>query len=101
VDILRLVHFVAIAWFVRLLVPKDAPFLKWRIFEPVRRCGEHSLQVFCVGTFLALSAQVVDSFFEDSVVAQVIVSIAGIAVMCGIAYGARWFRQEARPGALA
>jgi hypothetical protein len=101
VDILRLVHFVAIAWFVRLLVPKDAPFLKWRIFEPVRRCGEHSLQVFCVGTFLALSAQVVDSFFEDSVVAQVIVSIAGIAVMCGIAYGARWFRQEAEPGALA
>ncbi len=99
VDILRYVHFMAIAWFVRLLVPPDAAFLRWPIWLPVRRCGEHSLQVFCIGTFLALSAQIVDAYFEDSVVSQIVVSFTGIAIMCGIAYGARWFRRDQRAGA--
>jgi hypothetical protein len=102
VDILRCLHFLAIAWFARLFVPKDAPFLNWAILRPIRRCGEFSLQVFCIGTFLALSAQVVDSFFEDSVVAQIVVSIVGIGIMCAIAYSASWLKQESRPkGAIA
>src|SRR5262249_18429153 len=33
VDILRFAHFLAIAWLVRLAVPSDAAFLKWRVFE--------------------------------------------------------------------
>ena len=40
-DVLRLLHFLAVAWLVRLLVPIDAPFLNWRIWRPLRRCGEH------------------------------------------------------------
>ncbi|MEI7875353.1 MAG: OpgC domain-containing protein [Alphaproteobacteria bacterium] len=91
IDILRFVHFLAIAWLVRLAVPADAAFLKWRVFEPVRRCGEHSLQVFCLGTFLALTAQVVVANYENSIVSQVVVSIVGIAIMCVIAYCAAWF----------
>jgi hypothetical protein len=99
VDILRYLHFLAMAWIVRLLVRPDAAFLRWAVLRPVRRCGEHSLQVFCVGTFLALSAQVVDSHFEDSVVAQVVVSVTGLAIMCGVAYGAHWFKRDSRPEA--
>jgi hypothetical protein len=91
IDILRFVHFLALAWLVRLAVPADAAFLEWRIFEPVRRCGEHSLQVFCLGTFLALTAQVVVANYENSIVSQVFVSIIGIAIMCMIAYSAAWF----------
>ena len=101
VEILRFLHFLAIAWFVRLFVPRDAAFLRWPVLLPVRRCGEHSLQVFCIGTFLALSAEVVDAFFEDSAVSQVMVSLAGIAIMCGIAYGAHWFKVESRAAAAA
>src|SRR5262249_5779355 len=59
IDPLRIAHFLAIAWIVRVLVPFDARFLRWPVLRPLRRCGEHSLQVFCWGTFLALSAQVV------------------------------------------
>ncbi len=99
VDILRYLHFLSVAWFVRMFVPSDAGFLRWTVLRPVRRCGEHSLQVFCLGTFLALSAQVVDSYFEDSVVSQIIVSVTGIAIMCGIAYGAHWFKRDSRPEA--
>src|SRR5436190_5554961 len=52
-DVLRFVHFLAVAWLVRLLVPIDAPFLNWPIWQPLRRCGEASLLIFCLGTFLA------------------------------------------------
>jgi hypothetical protein len=92
IDILRLAHFLALAWLVRLAVPAHATFLKWRVFEPVRRCGEHSLQVFCLGTFLALTAQVVVANYENSIASQIVVSIVGIALMCLIAYSATWLK---------
>ena len=33
IDMLRFVHFLAIAWLVRLAVPAKAPFLRWRILR--------------------------------------------------------------------
>ncbi len=93
-DILRFLHFLAIAWFVRLAIPPHAAFLRWRIVEPLRRCGEHSLQIFCVGTFLALSGEIVDAQFDESLVSQFFVSIAGIAIMTAFAYAATWFKVE-------
>lgn len=97
IDILRFLHFLAIAWMVRLLVPVDAPALNWRIWRPLRRCGEASLLIFCIGTFLALSGQVVVSHYEDSIVSQIVVSIAGIAIMCAAAYVAAWFKDGGPP----
>ena len=94
VDILRFLHFLAIAWFVRLAIPPHAAFLRWRLVEPLRRCGEHSLQIFCVGTFLALSAQIVDAQFDESLWAQFVVSLAGITIMTAFAYAATWFKVE-------
>ena len=79
IDILRFMHFLALAWLVRLLVPADAAFLRWPVFHPLRRCGEQSLLIFCIGTFLALSAQIVVSYFEESLLSQIVVSVAGIA----------------------
>src|SRR6266851_4755175 len=93
IDILRFLHFLAIAWLVRLAVPADAPFLRWRVFEPLRRCGEHSLQIFCLGIFLALSAQVVVAQNEDSIVSQIGMSVAGLLIMSVAAYGAAWYKR--------
>jgi hypothetical protein len=93
IDILRFLHFLAIAWLVRLAVPADAAFLRWRIFEPLRRCGEHSLQIFCLGIFLALSAQVVVGQNDDSIVSQIGMSIAGLLIMSAAAYGAAWYKR--------
>jgi hypothetical protein len=94
IDVLRVVHFLAIAYLVRLAVPASARFLRWRILEPIRRCGEHSLQIFCLGTFLSLSAEIILADYEDSIVAQVIVSLSGIVVMCAAAYAARWYKRR-------
>jgi hypothetical protein len=52
------------------------------------------LQIFCVGTFLALSASIIDTNFEESLLSQLLVSFAGIAVMTGFAYAATWFKVE-------
>ena len=90
---LRFLHFLAIAWLVRIAVPIDAPGLKWRIWEPLRRCGEASLLIFCIGTFLALSGQVIVSQHEDSILSQIVVSLLGIVIMCGAAYVAAWFKR--------
>ena len=94
IDILRFLHFLAVAWLVRLLVPIDAPFLKWQVWQPLRRCGEASLLIFCIGTFLALSGQVTVSHYEESIVSQIVVSISGISLMCLAAYIAAWFKND-------
>ncbi len=93
IDILRFLHFLAIAWLVRIAVPIDAPALKWPIWRPLRRCGEASLLIFCIGTFLALSSQVIVGYYEDSILSQILVSIGGIAIMCVAAYIAAWFKR--------
>jgi hypothetical protein len=95
-DVLRFVHFLALAWLVRLAVRPNARFLKWRVLTPIRRCGEHSLQIFCLGTFLAVTAQIIVAYFEDSLVSQVAVSLIGIAIMSLAAYLASWFKAGPR-----
>ena len=54
--------------------------------------------IFCIGTFLALSAQVVVSYFEESILSQIVVSVAGILVMCAAAYVAAWFKSGGSAG---
>jgi hypothetical protein len=98
-DILRFVHFLALAWLVRLIVRPNARFLKWRVLEPIRRCGEHSLQIFCLGTFLAVTAQIIVARYEDSIVSQLTVSLAGLIIMSLVAYAAAWFKAESRGAA--
>ena len=98
IDILRFAHFLAMAWLVRVLVPADAAFLRWRAFHPLRRCGEQSLLIFCIGTFLALSGQFIVSYFEESLLSQIVVSVAGILIMCAAAYVATWFKSGGSAG---
>jgi hypothetical protein len=95
-DILRFVHFLALAWMVRLVVRPNARFLKWHIFQPIRRCGEHSLQIFCLGTFLAVTAQIIVARYEESIVSQLLVSLAGLVIMSLFAYTASWFKAQSK-----
>ena len=94
-DILRLLHFFALAWLTRLVVRRDAGFLKWRIFLPIRRCGEQSLQIFCVGTFLAVTAQIIVVHYEETILSQIFVSLAGLVVMSLIAFAAHRLKSPA------
>ena len=49
----RLLHGLALAWLVARFVPVDAPWMHGRVGLVLAAIGRHSLQVFCVGLFLA------------------------------------------------
>jgi hypothetical protein len=49
----RLLHGLALAWLVACFVPVNAPWMHTRAGLVLAAIGRHSLQVFCVGLFLA------------------------------------------------
>jgi hypothetical protein len=82
---LRILHFLSLAVITVWLVPKDWPALKSRAFWPAIICGQHSLEVFCLGVFLSFAGHFVFTEVSNRVWMQVIVSAAGIAIMVGAA----------------
>lgn len=93
-DPLRLAHFLALAYLVQVVVRPDSAFLRWPIVEPIRRCGENSLLVFCLGTFLSFTAFVVLDAVGASLAAQFVVTVVGLALQIGAAYVAGWYKKH-------
>jgi len=97
-DPLRLLHFLAMAYLVQIMVPRDAGFLRWPIFLPLLRCGENSLQIFCLGTFLSFTAYIALSYLEYTIGAQLLVSTLGICIMVAAAFASHWYKQGNKQG---
>ncbi len=93
----RFVHFVVIVVMVIRFVPKEWPGLEWRIFDPVMKCGQQSLAVFCVGVFLSFVGHFELMMSSGSVFAQVFVSVTGIALMTIVAYYISWSKRQDKP----
>lgn len=91
-DIWRLLHFLALAWLVVLLVSPDAKFLRGRLSGLLILCGQHSLHVFCAGIFLSFAGHFVLSEVSPGLGAQFVVSITGIALMVGLAALMTWYK---------
>ena len=58
-DVLRFAHFLALAAVTVYFVKADWPGLKSPWFKPAILCGQHSLEIFCLGVFLAFAAHFV------------------------------------------
>ncbi|MFB9263772.1 OpgC domain-containing protein [Bradyrhizobium erythrophlei] len=82
----RVVHFVALAVVVVRFTPADSPILKWRALAPLIKCGQSSLQVFCVGILLSFCAHAAIELSRDSLWVQFLVGGAGILLMTAVAY---------------
>ncbi|MEH2509095.1 hypothetical protein V1291_000449 [Nitrobacteraceae bacterium AZCC 1564] len=95
----RVLHFVIIAFFVTRFVHKDWKGLEWRIFDPVIKCGQQSLQVFCVGVFLSFVAHFILLLSWGSFWAQLGVSLGGIAILTAVAYYGNWSKKQDKPSA--
>lgn len=93
-DPLRLLHFLALAYLATLFVPRGARFLDWPAFRPVIRCGQQSLQVFCLGIFLSFAGHFAVLSFEGALAAQVAAGVSGVLLMFGLAYLITWFRDR-------
>jgi hypothetical protein len=93
----RFLHFVVIVILTIRFVPKDWSGLEWKIFDPIVKCGQQSLAVFCVGVFLSFVGHFVLALSYGSVWAQIGVSVAGIAIMTAVAYYISWSKKQDKP----
>jgi len=93
----RFLHFVVIVILVIRFVPKEWPGLEWRIFDPLIVCGQQSLAVFCVGVFLSFVGHFELTMSSGSLLAQIFVSVAGIAIMTTVAYYISWSKKQDKP----
>jgi hypothetical protein len=97
-DVLRIVHFLSLAVITVWFVPRGWPALRSPIFWPAILCGQHSLEIFCLGVFLAFAGHFVFTEVSNSLPMQVIVSVAGIAIMVAVAALVSWYRRVERKG---
>jgi hypothetical protein len=58
-DILQLLHFLALALLCWRLLPCNPPVLRTRLFRPLVQCGEHSLVIYCVSVLLSFAAHAI------------------------------------------
>ncbi|MBK5958561.1 hypothetical protein CCR97_10120 [Rhodoplanes elegans] len=91
-DVLRVAHFFALAALAVRFVPRDWPALKSRWARPAVVCGQHSLEIFCLGVFLAFAAHFAMAELSDGIAMQIIVSVAGVMVMIGAAAVMSWYK---------
>jgi hypothetical protein len=93
----RVLHFVIIAFFVTRFVSKEWRGLQWKILQPVIKCGQQSLAVFCVGVFLSFVGHFELMMSSGSLFAQIFVSCAGIGLMTCVAYYISWSKKQDKP----
>jgi hypothetical protein len=93
----RVLHFVIIAFFVTRFVPKEWKGLEWGVFQPLIKCGQQSLAVFCVGVFLSFVGHFQLMMSSGSLMAQIFVSAAGIGIMTLVAYYISWSKKQDKP----
>jgi hypothetical protein len=90
-DLVRFLHFMALAVVTVHFVKIDWPGLKSRWLKPMILCGQHSLEIFCLGIFLSFIGHFVTSEISRSVGMQIFISMLGILVMVGIAWLISWY----------
>jgi hypothetical protein len=98
-DVLRFLHFLALAALTVRFVSSSWPGLQSVWFKPAVVCGQHSLEIFCLGVFLAFAAHFMIVEFHSGVLMQVATSIAGILIMVGTAVVISWYRRIESRGA--
>ncbi len=97
-DVLRILHFLSLAVLTVWLVPRDWPLLKSRLCWPAIVCGQHSLEIFCLGVFLSFAGHFVFTEVSNRVLTHVMVSAAGIVIMVAAAALISWYRRVERQG---
>ena len=94
----RVLHFLALAFLFTHLVPRDWSGFRWQTLQPVIKCGQEWLAVFCAGVFLSFAGHLVLITGPDSLAMHVLVSFTGISIMTGVAYYVSWSkRQDHKP----
>jgi len=94
-DPLRFVHILAYVVLVARFVPSDWIGFQSALARPVILCGRNSLEIFCLGVFLAFTAHFLIMELRGQIITQLVVSLAGIALMIAVA---NWIELLHRAG---
>src|SRR5690349_11480797 len=89
----RFLHLMLLIILGARFIPIDAPGLKAAIWRPLIKCGQQSLEVFCVGIYLAFIVYFILQMTSDGVLAQFLVGGAGISIMTAVAYYRSWSKR--------
>jgi hypothetical protein len=98
-DVLRFAHFLALAALTVRFLPRDWPPLKSIWLRPLILCGQHSLEIFCLGVFLAFAGHFVLAEVSGGAAMHFLISLSGILIMSGMAWVISWYKRSADKGA--
>jgi hypothetical protein len=91
-DVLRFAHFVALATVTVRFVRRDSAWLESPLLRPIIICGQHSLEIFCLGEFLSLGGHFVNVELAAGFWTQLAVSATGILIMVATAALLDWYK---------
>lgn len=97
-DVLRFAHFLALAALTVRFLKKDWPGLKSPWLRPLILCGQHSLEIFCIGVFLAFAGHFILAEVTGGALMHFLISMSGILVMSGAAWVFSWYKRVSGKG---
>src|SRR5205809_2519394 len=90
---LRLASFLVLAVTAGHLVRRNNRLLHTPVARLIIRCGQHSLQVFCLGVLLAVLGEILLTSVRDDIAMQLAISLAGIVLMVAIGGLLAWYKE--------
>ena len=94
-DVLRFAHFLALAAITVRLLRRDWPGLKSPWLKPLILCGQHSLEIFCLGVFLAFAGHFILAEVGGGAAMHALISLSGIVIMTAVAWLISWYKHVA------
>jgi hypothetical protein len=94
-DVLRFAHFLALAAITVRFLPRDWPGLRSPWLKPLILCGQHSLEIFCLGVFLAFAGHFILAEGGGGFALHALVTVCGILIMWGVAWLISWYKHVA------
>jgi hypothetical protein len=93
---LRLVSFLALAIASAHIVRRDSRLLRAPIAQWIILCGQHSLQIFCLGILLSVLAYIVLTSVRADIPMQLAMDVGGILLMVAVAALLTWSKASRR-----
>ena len=97
----RLLHVLALAWLVMRWLPSGAGLLRHAVGRTLAVVGRHSLDVFCAGTVLAITGQIVMAETDFAFCPQLLVCLTGITLLVGLGMFLTWYQSLTLSGGTA
>lgn len=90
---LRLISFLALAIASAHIVRRDSRVLRGPIAQWIIRCGQHSLQIFCLGILLSVLGYIVLTSVRGDIPMQLAIDLGGILLMVAVAALLTWSKE--------